>query len=111
MLDTMDVFGDLYIHQLFNRILRIRAMHEANTALLDILVYNSVIIPLYHLFKRWFTSCITGQNVQKLQILQFFASYIAHILKFIISYQLPIFEPTSANARWALMSGFLSVRL
>ncbi len=30
--------------------------------------------------KRWFTSWITGQNVQKLQILLFFASYIAHIL-------------------------------
>ncbi len=41
-------------------------MHEANTALLDILVDNSV---------------ITGQNVQKLQILLFFTSYIARILK------------------------------
>ncbi len=42
--------------------LRIRAMHEANTALLDIFVDNSII-----------TSWITGQNVQKLQILLFFA--------------------------------------
>ncbi len=31
--------------------------------------------------KRWFTSWITGQNVQKFLILQFFASYIARILK------------------------------
>ncbi len=47
--------------------LRIPAMHEANTALLDILVYNSVIIPslliICLILKRWFTSWITGQNV------------------------------------------------
>ncbi len=41
-------------------------MHEANTALLDVLIDNSV---------------ITGQKVQKLQILLFFALYIAGILK------------------------------
>ncbi len=40
-------------------------MHEANTALLTILVHNSV---------------NTGQNVKKLQILLFFVSYIARIL-------------------------------
>ncbi len=34
--------------------LRIRAMHEANTALLDILVDNSVIIPSFErLFEQW----------------------------------------------------------
>ena len=33
------------------------------------------------ILKRWFISCITGKNVQKLQILLFFASYIAYILK------------------------------
>ncbi len=61
-------------------VLRIRAMHEANTAFLDILVDNSDI----SLDQRWFTSIswITGQNVQKLQILLLFASYIARILKF-----------------------------
>ncbi len=79
-------------------------MHEANTALLAILVDNSVIIPSFlnrtstfyiygalckkafcRILKRWFISLITGQNVQKLQILLFFASYIAHILKLIHS--------------------------
>ena len=45
--------------------LRIRAMHEANSALLEILVDNSVIIPSF----------------QKLLILLFFTSYIAGILK------------------------------
>ncbi len=73
-------------------------MHEANTALFDILVNNSAIIPFFfksdehflHLWigkkafrrilKRWFISRITGQNVQKLQILLFFASFIARIL-------------------------------
>ncbi len=54
-------------------------MHEANTALLDILVDNSVIIPSFQ--NRTSTSRMTGQNVQKLQILLFFTSYIAGILK------------------------------
>ncbi len=33
------------------------------------------------ILKRWFISWIKGQKVQKLQILLFFASYIARILK------------------------------
>ncbi len=33
------------------------------------------------IWKRWFISWITGHNVQKLQILLFFTSYIAGILK------------------------------
>ncbi len=50
-------------------------MHEANTALLGILVDNSVIIPESRArARKW-------QNVQKMQILLFFASYIACILK------------------------------
>ena len=35
---------------------------------------------LCRISKRWFTTWIAGQNVQKLQILLFFASYIASIL-------------------------------
>ncbi len=56
-------------------------MHEANTALLDILVDNSVIIPSFQNRTSTFISWLTGQNVQKLQILTFFTSYIAGILK------------------------------
>ncbi len=79
--------------------LRIPAMHEANTALLDILVDNSVIIPSFQnrtstflkkafcrIWRRWFISWITGQNVKNLQILLFFTSYIAGILKVMISF-------------------------
>ena len=45
-------------------------------------IFWSITLLLYHLFKigRWFPSLITGQNVQKLQILLFFALYIARIL-------------------------------
>ena len=35
------------------------------------------------ILKRWFISRITGQNIQKLQILLFFASSIASILKWL----------------------------
>ncbi len=61
-------------------------------------IFWSIILLLYHLFKirqgalgkkafcqiwnRWFISWITGQNVQKLQILVFFTSCIAGILKY-----------------------------
>ncbi len=57
--------------------LRIPAMHEANTALLDILVDNSVV----GFEKDGLLAEL--QNVQKLQILLFFTSYIAGILKII----------------------------
>ena len=65
-------------------------MHEANIALLDILLDNSVIIPSFsnwtstfyiygalaktafcRILKRWFITRITCQNVQKFQILLF----------------------------------------
>ena len=52
-------------------------MHEANTALLDILVDNSVV----GFEKDGLLAEL--QNVQKLQILLFFTSYIAGILKII----------------------------
>ncbi len=58
--------------------LRIRAMHEANT-LLDILVDNSVIIPSLSGFEKM----IYDQNVQKLQIVLFFAFCIASILNMV----------------------------
>ncbi len=45
-------------------------------------IFLSITLLLYHLLKRWFTSWIAGQNVQKLQILLFFASYIARIDNF-----------------------------
>ncbi len=80
--------------------LRILAMHEANTAKISNFYFGR-----YHLFKTWqtlfltmvssckncislsqsfkwwFNSWITGQKVQKLQILLIAASYIASILK------------------------------
>ncbi len=47
------------------------------------------------IWKRWFISWITGQNVQKLRILLFFTSYIAGILNayYIYIYQVPLKSP------------------
>ena len=72
-------------------------MHEANTALLHILVDYFGLL-LYHHFKigqgfssdlkkkvfSYIISWITAQNVQKMQILLFFTLYIAGILNTVI---------------------------
>ena len=62
-------------------------------------IFWSITLLLYHLFKirqalfcqilkKWFTSWSTGLNIQKLQILLFFASHIAGILNTVITFRM-----------------------
>ena len=69
--------------------LRIHAIYEANTPKLsNFWIFGAITLSIYQMVVYYaisnfwmFWSIITGQNVQKLQIVLFFASYIARIFK------------------------------
>ena len=72
-----DIFNDIGL-QLLAFGLRILAMYEAKTAKnSNFWMFWSITLLICRILKRWFISWIRGQ---KLQILPFFASYIASIV-------------------------------